>query len=78
MRLAIIELGGNDDDSALEDLAAHIARAGGLLVVLSNGTGGVQEEIRVRQLGAWLYGAGEVGARELASLSADAKRLLNG
>jgi len=78
MRLAIVELGGNDDDSGLEDLADQIARAAGLLVVLSTGAGGVQEEIRVRQLGAWLYGAGDVSAVELVSLCADARRLLSG
>jgi len=78
MRLAIVELGGNDDDSGLEDLAVQIARAGGLLVVLSTGAGSVHEEIRVRQLGPWLYGAGEISGEELASLSADAKRLLCG
>jgi len=78
MRLAIVELGGNDDDSGLEDLAVQIARAGGLLVVLSTGAGGIQEEIRVRQLGPWLYGAGEISGDELASLSADAKRFLCG
>jgi hypothetical protein len=78
MRLAIVDLGGNDDDSGLDDLAEQIARAAGLLVVLSTGAGGVQEEIRVRQLGAWLYGAGDVSAGELVSLCADARRLLSG
>jgi hypothetical protein len=75
-RLAIVELGGKEDDSGLEELAAQVARGQGLLVVLSRESGGEQEEIRVRQLGAWLYGAGEVSPQELASVCAEARRLL--
>ncbi len=75
--LVIVELNAGSDGAALDELADHIAKIGGLLLVVSAQEGGAAEEIRARQLGAWLYLPGEVPAGELTALCTDAKRLLD-
>jgi hypothetical protein len=75
--LVIVELTAGTDGAALDELADHVTKIGGLLLVLSAQEGGVAEEIRARQLGAWLYLPGEVPDGELTTLCTDARRLLD-
>jgi hypothetical protein len=78
-RLVIVELGsfGNDETSALEGLANHVSKVGGLLLVVCAGADNKEEEVQARQLGAWIYLAGEIPKGGLASLCADARRLVD-
>ncbi len=75
--LVVVELSADGECTALDELAAHVRKVGGLLLIMSAQSGGAADEIRARQLGAWLYLPGEVPAGELASLCGDARQLLD-
>lgn len=75
--LVIVELAAGSDGAELDELADHVTKIGGLLLVLSAQEGGAAEEIRARQLGAWLYLPGEIPTGELTAVCTDAKRLLD-
>jgi len=77
-RLVLVDMTGTDDWDAvrLEGLADLVSRMGGLFVVLGACESDERLEIRARQLGAWVYLAGDLSIDQVSAITADARTLI--
>ncbi len=78
-RLVLVDLAGAGDSerTCLERVAERVARSGGLLVVFGTPEGDDTIEIQARQLGAWMYLAGDLSVDGVAELCREASELLD-
>jgi DNA-binding NtrC family response regulator len=74
VHLAVVDLEGESPQS-LRPLLEQLTRTGGLLVIVCGNEGDLDEEVWVRQLGAWLYLPGVVETSNLALLCGEARQI---
>lgn len=77
-RLVLVDLAelGEDERVVIERVAESVSRAGGLLIVCGAPGGDESVEVQARQLGAWVYVAGELASDRIAELCREARTLL--
>lgn len=72
LQLAVVDLAGRDY-AELGQLLEMIAAKRGLLLMVCGNEGRPQEEIQIRQLGAWLYLPGVVEGSDVSALCEEAR-----
>jgi DNA-binding NtrC family response regulator len=74
VHLAVVDLEGQDA-RAFRPLLEQLAAMGGLLLIVCGNEGDMEEEVWVRQLGAWLYLPGVEETSNLALLCGEARQI---
>jgi hypothetical protein len=74
VQLAIVDLEGQDA-RAYRPLLGRLAQAGGPLLIVCGNEGDIEEEMWVRQLGAWLYLPGVAHSCNVALLCGEARHI---
>jgi hypothetical protein len=77
-RLVLVDLAflGADERVDIERVADSVSRAGGLLIVFGTPDGDESVEVQARQLGAWVFVAGDLASYRVAELCREARNLL--
>jgi hypothetical protein len=77
-RLVLVDLADlrEDERDVIERVAESVSRAGGLLIVFGAPDGDESVEVQARQLGAWVYVAGELASNRVAELCREARNHL--
>lgn len=74
VHLAVVDLQGQEL-TAFRPVLEQLAARGGLLLIVCGNEGDLQEEVWVRQLGAWLYLPGVTETSNLALLCGEARQI---
>ena len=74
VQLAVVDLEG-PDCLALRGIVDRLAHRGGLLLIVCGSDGDIDEEIWVRQSGAWLYLPGAIDGGNFALLCGEARHI---
>ena len=74
LQLAIVDLEGQDART-YRPLLGRLAQSGGPLLIVCGNEGDIEEEVWVRQLGAWLYLPGVAHSCNVALLCGEARHI---
>lgn len=74
VQLAVVDLEGQAPD-AFRPVVNRLTGNGGLLLIVCGNEGDIEEEIWVRQLGAWLYLPGVLDSNNIALLCGEARHI---
>jgi DNA-binding response OmpR family regulator len=74
VQLAVVDMEGQQPDT-FRQLVEKLALTSRLLLIVCGNEGDLQEEIWVRQLGAWLYLPGVVDTSDLSLLCSEARHI---
>jgi DNA-binding response OmpR family regulator len=74
VHLAVVDLHGQKLET-FRPVLAQLSSRGGLLVIVCGNEGNAEEEVLVRQLGAWLYLPGVTESSNLALLCGEARQI---
>jgi len=74
VQLAVVDLEGQPAD-AFRPVVDRLTATSGLLLIVCGNEGDIDEEVWVRQLGAWLYLPGVLDSSNIALLCGEAKHI---
>jgi len=74
VQLAVVDLEGQPAD-AFRPVVSRLTSNKGLLLIVCGNEGDIDEEVWVRQLGAWLYLPGVLDSNNIALLCGEAKHI---
>ena len=75
MQLAVVVLDG-DRSGDFDTLLEKLSRTKGMLLIVCGNQNAIEEEVFVRQLGAWFYLPGLADANAISSLCDEARRIV--
>ncbi len=74
VQLAVVDLEGQPAD-AFRPVVSRLTTSSGLLLIVCGNEGDIEEEVWVRQLGAWLYLPGVLDSNNIALLCGEARHI---